>query len=111
MAHAPPAAGQAGATAAVKATAAALCPEGKDEEPGRSSTSPWRIHSVGGLRRPASGLPALAASCATAIAASPATAAERPRRPPSPAMTVAAPQHNLVHSAVSSTADSACPTV
>lgn len=101
----------AGVIAAVNATAAAVCPEGKEEEQGRSSTSLFGIHSVGGRGRSASCLhTALEANWARLSAVMPAAAARRPRPPPKHAINTAAPHHSLVRSAVSSTADSCLPT-
>ncbi len=106
--HSTPASGHEGATAVVKATAAAVCPEGKEEESGRSSTSSCGNHSFGGRGRSASCLHTpLDTSCAAVTAARPAMADLRPRRPPIKAITAAAPHHSLLPSAVSSTVDSA----
>lgn len=95
------------ATAQVKPTAAAVWPEGKDEESGRSRTSSCEIHSFGGRRRSHSCLTTpLDTISATAMLTTPAAAARRPRHPPAVAMRVAAPHHSLVCCAASSTAGS-----
>lgn len=68
--------------AAVKATAAAVCPDGNDEESGRSSTSSAWNHSFGGRSRGTSRFPTpLDSTSATAIPVRPAAAARRPRYP------------------------------
>lgn len=110
-AHNAPATGQVGTTAAVKATAAAVCPEGNEDESGRSATSSCGIHSAGGLGRSASCLHRpFDTSWAAIRAPSPAAAALRPRHPPFHAITAAAPHHSLVLSADSSTTDNALAT-
>src|SRR4051794_22968831 len=110
-AHAAPAVGHMGATAAVNATAAAVCPGGEEEGAGRALTSSGGNHSFGGRGRSASCLhKPFETSCAITRAPSPATAALRPRHPPTHAIAAAAPHHSFVLSAVSSTAESTLPT-
>lgn len=84
-AQAAPAHGHEGVTAAVKATAAAVCPEGKEELSGRSSTSSCGIQSLGGRRRSTScfAIP-LDRTSAAAMALIPAAAALRPFQPRTP---------------------------
>lgn len=75
---------------------AAVCPEGKEEEPGRSWISSCEIHSFAGRRRCHTCLRTqFEASSATAILARPAVAALRPRHPAAD-RAAAAPHHSLV---------------
>src|SRR5215207_5283577 len=91
------AAGRVCATAFVKAKPDAVCPDGKDAEPGigtlRTGATPAESRS-GRLRRAANLKPMLTTAESTASATSPAVAARRPVRPPAMAITAPMAIHN-----------------